>query len=40
MVFKEIFRVLKPGGQFQIADILVQEPLPNSAKNNLALWAG
>jgi len=40
MVFKEIFRVLKPGGRLQIADILVQKPLPNSAKNNLVLWAG
>ena len=38
--FKEIFRVLKPGGRLQIADILVQKPLPNSAKNNLDLWAG
>ncbi len=40
LVFSELFRVLKPGGRLQIADILVQKPLPNSAKNNLDLWAG
>jgi 2-polyprenyl-3-methyl-5-hydroxy-6-metoxy-1,4-benzoquinol methylase len=39
-VFSEIFRVLKPGGRIQIADILVQKPVPNNAKNNLDLWAG
>ena len=40
IVFSELFRVLKPGGRLQIADILVQKPVPNSAKNNLDLWAG
>jgi len=40
MVFSELFRVLKPGGRLQIADILVQKPVPNYAKNNLDLWAG
>ncbi|UCF28430.1 MAG: DUF2652 domain-containing protein [Chloroflexota bacterium] len=39
-VFDEIYRVLKPGGRLQIADILVQKAVPNSAKNNLDLWAG
>ena len=39
-VFKEMFRVLKPDGRLQIADILVEKPVPNNAKNNLDLWAG
>jgi 2-polyprenyl-3-methyl-5-hydroxy-6-metoxy-1,4-benzoquinol methylase len=39
-VFMEMFRVLKPGGRLQIADILVQKAVPNNAKNNLDLWAG
>ena len=40
LVFSEMFRVLKPGGRLQIADILVQKPVPSSARNNLDLWAG
>jgi 2-polyprenyl-3-methyl-5-hydroxy-6-metoxy-1,4-benzoquinol methylase len=40
IVFSDMFRVLKPGGRLQIADILVQKQVPNSAKNNLDLWAG
>jgi arsenite methyltransferase len=39
-VFKEMYRVLKSGGRLQIADILVQKAVPDSAKNNLDLWAG
>jgi arsenite methyltransferase len=40
MVFSEFFRVLKPGGRLQIADILVQRPIPDSAKRRIELWAG
>ena len=39
-VFCEIYRVLKPGGRMQIADILVQKVIPESAKRNIDLWAG
>lgn len=39
-VFREMFRVLKPGGRLQIADILVTKPIPDGAKNNIDLWAG
>lgn len=40
VVFGEMFRVLKPGGRLQISDILVSKPVPDSAKNNIDLWAG
>ena len=39
-VFRELNRVLKPGGWVQIADILVEKPIPDSAKRNIDLWTG
>jgi SAM-dependent methyltransferase len=39
-VFGEIARVLKPGGRIQIADIIVQKAVPDSAKENVELWTG
>lgn len=39
-VFGEMHRVLKPGGRIQIGDIIVQEAVPNSAKDNIDLWTG
>ena len=39
-VFRELKRVLKPGGWLQIADILVEKAVPDSAKQNIDLWAG
>lgn len=39
-VFQELNRVLKPGGRLQIGDILVETPIPDSAKRNIDLWAG
>ncbi|NIM92992.1 MAG: DUF2652 domain-containing protein [Anaerolineales bacterium] len=39
-VFKEINRVLKPGGRIQISDILVQTPIPEGAKQKVDLWVG
>ena len=39
-VFRELIRVLKPGGTAQIADILVDKPIPESAKRNIELWTG
>lgn len=39
-VFAEIMRVLKPGGRIQIADIIVTRPVPDAARNDIALWTG
>lgn len=39
-VFAEAYRVLKPGGRLQIADIVVQREIPESARNDIDLWTG
>jgi len=39
-VFKEIERVLRPGGRLQIADVVVQKPLPDDAVADIDLWTG
>lgn len=36
----DMARVLKPGGRLQIGDILVQKPVPVSAKRKIDLWTG
>jgi arsenite methyltransferase len=38
-VFAEIFRVLKPGGQAFIADVIVQRELTLDSRCNPDLWA-
>lgn len=37
-VFDEIFRVLKPGGHLQFADIANSKPVPQAAIDNIDLW--
>jgi SAM-dependent methyltransferase len=37
---REIWRVLKPGGRFQIADIIVHKEVPQDAKDDINLWSG
>jgi SAM-dependent methyltransferase len=39
-VLREVARVLKPGGRFQIADIVVHKEVPQDAKDDIDLWSG
>ena len=38
--FAELARVLRPGGRLQIGDLLVERPVPESAKAKIDLWTG
>lgn len=38
-VFREAFRVLKEGGVFAVADVTLQEDIPDSAKRDLDSWS-
>ncbi len=39
-VFREIFRVLKPGGHFSISDIVLEGELPKQIKEAAEMYAG
>ena len=39
-VFGELFRVVKPGGRLQFADIIMKSDLSEDARNNIDLWTG
>lgn len=39
-VFSELFRVVRPGGRLQFADIVIGTELSEDARNNIDLWTG
>jgi arsenite methyltransferase len=39
-VFTEIFRVLRPGGRMQVADVTIQNPVNEEGRRDIDLWTG
>ena len=39
-VFREAFRVLKPGGRVMVSDIVLERELPDFIKSSVEAWAG
>jgi arsenite methyltransferase len=39
-VFREAFRVLRPGGRFAVSDVVVRGDVPAEVRRNMELWVG
>ncbi len=39
-VYREVARILGPGGRMMVADICVDKPIPESALHDIDLWTG
>jgi len=39
-VFASIYRVLRPGGRIQFADVTIQQPVSEEGKRKIDLWTG
>jgi arsenite methyltransferase len=39
-VFREAFRVLKPGGRFAVSDVVVRGHVPADVRRSMELWVG